>query len=201
MTVRSWPGTEADEAEMGVLAWFRGVFSSAGPDDEAAEREEFGVADRGETELRRDTRSGFVPSESADLARHALEAPPDSVRKPRAATMVSQCSLRAVQFPRFQCGPRSARSRGRSARSSVRGSRSSASTSTTGHRPERTSCTSCGTGATTSTRRASGRSEYRATRHGRPAPGRRRSASTSRSCRTGTEMQPAPSTSRSSRSG
>ena len=36
---------------MGVLAWFRGVFSSAGPDDEAAEREEFGVAERGETEL------------------------------------------------------------------------------------------------------------------------------------------------------
>jgi len=58
-----------------------GVFSSAGPDDEAAEREEFGVADRGETELQRDTSSGFVPSESADLARHeldALEAPPDS---------------------------------------------------------------------------------------------------------------------------
>jgi hypothetical protein len=74
-------GAEAEEAEMGVWAWFRGVFSSAGPDDEAAEREEFGVADRGETELQRDTRSGFVPSESADLARHeldALEAPPDS---------------------------------------------------------------------------------------------------------------------------
>jgi hypothetical protein len=56
------------------------VFSPDGPDDEAAEREEFGVADR-ETELQRDTRSGFVPSESADLARHeldALEAPPDA---------------------------------------------------------------------------------------------------------------------------
>jgi hypothetical protein len=81
MNVRSWPGTEAEEAEMGVWAWFRGVFSPGGPDDEAAEREEFGVADRGETELQRDTRSGFVPSESADLARHeldALGAPPDS---------------------------------------------------------------------------------------------------------------------------
>jgi hypothetical protein len=77
----AWPGTEAEEAEMGVWAWFRGVFSSAGPDDEAAEREESGTADRGASELERDTRGALATSESADLARHelgSLEAPRDS---------------------------------------------------------------------------------------------------------------------------
>jgi len=81
MNVRGWPGTEAEEAEMGVWAWFRGVFSSSGPDDEAAQRDEFGGVDRGESELERDTRGGLAPSESAELARHeldSLEAPPDS---------------------------------------------------------------------------------------------------------------------------
>jgi hypothetical protein len=72
---------EAEEAEMKVVAWVRGLFSSVGPDEEAAQRDDFGGKDRGEAELERDTRSGFVPSESADLARHeldSLEAPRDS---------------------------------------------------------------------------------------------------------------------------
>jgi hypothetical protein len=54
------------------------MFSSVDPDDEASEREDFGVKDRGEAELQRDERGGFVSQESAELARHeidALEAP------------------------------------------------------------------------------------------------------------------------------
>jgi hypothetical protein len=63
---------------MSVRTWFRREFSSVDPDDEASQREEFGVKDRGETELQRDKRAGFVSAESADLASHevdALEAP------------------------------------------------------------------------------------------------------------------------------
>ncbi len=65
---------------MGVRAWLRSVFSSVGPDDESAEREDFGLADRGEAELARDARGDFVSQEAADLAKHeieALEAPRD----------------------------------------------------------------------------------------------------------------------------
>jgi hypothetical protein len=61
-----------------VREWFRRVFSSVDPDDEASEREELGVKDRGEAELQRDKRGDFVSAESADLASHeidALEAP------------------------------------------------------------------------------------------------------------------------------
>ena len=59
---------------MTVRAWFRRVVSSVEPDDESAEREEFGVADRGETEIQRDKAGGFVSSESADLASHEIDA-------------------------------------------------------------------------------------------------------------------------------
>jgi len=66
---------------MSVLSWIRGLFSSAGPDDEAAEREELGVADRGENEIQKDFgRPDLATSESADLVRSELEAferPPD----------------------------------------------------------------------------------------------------------------------------
>jgi hypothetical protein len=89
----------------------------------------------------------------------------------------------------------------RCARCSGTASRSSASTSGTGRRPERASCTSCGTGASTWLQQASARSGSPATRPGRTARGRRRWASTSRSCPTGTATRPAPSTSPSSRSG
>ena len=67
------------EAErVNVRTWFRRVFSSVDPDDEASEREELGVKDCGKAELQRDKAADFVSAESADLASHeidALEAP------------------------------------------------------------------------------------------------------------------------------
>jgi hypothetical protein len=58
---------------VGVGSWFRRLFSSSGPDDEAAEREEYGVPDRGEQELQRDRGGAFAESESAEAAEAALD--------------------------------------------------------------------------------------------------------------------------------
>ena len=102
---------------MGVLAWFRGVVSSAGPDDEAAEREEFGVADRGETELQRDTRGGFVASESSRETRARRAARFCSVSQAgplwSRGARCGQCSTRGVRVGR---GPRGAEAAQRGAR-------------------------------------------------------------------------------------
>ena len=65
---------------MGVWDWLRGVFRPVGPDDEAAEREDFGLADRGASEVERDRAADFATAESADLAKSEIEAlgpPPD----------------------------------------------------------------------------------------------------------------------------
>jgi hypothetical protein len=60
---------------MGLLSWLRRTFSSVDPDEEAAEREEFGVPDRGEAEIRRDRYSGdFSSAEGAQAARDELDA-------------------------------------------------------------------------------------------------------------------------------
>ena len=65
---------------VGIGNWIRGLFSSRGPDDEAAEREEYGVSDRGELELERDKAGPFAVSEAAEAAESELdkfEAPRD----------------------------------------------------------------------------------------------------------------------------
>jgi hypothetical protein len=69
-----------EEDAVGVLAWVRSLFSSVDPDDEAVEREEFGVKDRGESGIERERESHLETAESADLARSeidALEQPSD----------------------------------------------------------------------------------------------------------------------------
>jgi hypothetical protein len=62
------------EDAMGVLDWFRSKFSSVDPDDEAVEREEFGVKDRGESGIEREREAHLETAESADLARSEIEA-------------------------------------------------------------------------------------------------------------------------------
>jgi hypothetical protein len=53
--------------------WVRRLFSSGGPDDEAAKREEYGVPDRGELELERDRLGPFAESEAAEAAKAELD--------------------------------------------------------------------------------------------------------------------------------
>jgi hypothetical protein len=53
---------------VGVGNWIRRLFSSSGTDDEAAEREEYGLPDRGELELERDRLGPFAGSEAAEAA-------------------------------------------------------------------------------------------------------------------------------------
>jgi hypothetical protein len=60
--------------------WIRRLFSSSGADDEAAQREEYGISDRGEAELERDRLGPFAESEGAEAAQAGLDeltAPPD----------------------------------------------------------------------------------------------------------------------------
>jgi hypothetical protein len=60
--------------------WVRRLFSSSGTDDEAAEREEYGLPDRGESELERDRLGPFAASEGAEAAEAELDEfkpPPD----------------------------------------------------------------------------------------------------------------------------
>jgi hypothetical protein len=60
--------------------WVRRLFSSSGPDDEAAEREEYGHAERGESELERERLGPLAASEGAEAAEAELgqfKAPPD----------------------------------------------------------------------------------------------------------------------------
>jgi hypothetical protein len=66
--------TTTREDAVGVLGWFRSKFSSVDPDDEAVEREEFGIKDRGESGIEREREAHFETAESADLARSEIEA-------------------------------------------------------------------------------------------------------------------------------
>lgn len=52
--------------------WVRRLFSSSAS-DEAAEREEYGVSDRGEIELERDKAGPFAMSEGAEAAAAELD--------------------------------------------------------------------------------------------------------------------------------
>jgi hypothetical protein len=63
---------------VGIGNWVRKLFSS-GADDEAAQREEYGLPDRGEMELERDSRAPFAQSETAEAA----EAELDELKPPR----------------------------------------------------------------------------------------------------------------------
>ena len=56
-----------------IGSWLRRLFSSAGPDDEAAAREEYGTPDRGEMELERDRFGSFAEGEGAQAAEAELE--------------------------------------------------------------------------------------------------------------------------------
>ncbi len=53
--------------------WFRRLFSSTGAGDEAAEREEYGIPDRGEAELERDRFGSFAEGEGTRTAEANLE--------------------------------------------------------------------------------------------------------------------------------
>jgi hypothetical protein len=64
---------------VGVGNWIRGLFSSGRADDEAAEREEYGVADRGEHESERARLGTFADAEAAD----AVEGELDELKAPR----------------------------------------------------------------------------------------------------------------------
>jgi hypothetical protein len=56
-----------------IGSWLRRLFSASGPDDEAAERDEYGTPDRGQTELERDRFGSFPESEGAQVAEQKLE--------------------------------------------------------------------------------------------------------------------------------
>ena len=58
---------------MGLGNWLRRLFSSTGAGDEAAEREEYGIPDRGEVELERDRFGSFAEGEGARAAEEELE--------------------------------------------------------------------------------------------------------------------------------
>jgi hypothetical protein len=58
---------------VGFGRWIRRLFSSGGVDDEAAEREEYGIPDRGRVELERDRDRSFAESEAAQAAEEELE--------------------------------------------------------------------------------------------------------------------------------
>lgn len=65
---------------VGIGNWIRRLFSPSGPDDEAAQREEYGVPDRGELGLERDRGGPLAVSEAAEAAESELdqfEAPRD----------------------------------------------------------------------------------------------------------------------------
>jgi hypothetical protein len=57
---------------MGFGNWIRRLFSSAGLDDEAAEREDFGTPDRGDAELERDRFGSFAETEGTRAAEDEL---------------------------------------------------------------------------------------------------------------------------------
>ena len=59
--------------------WIRRLFSSSGSDDEAAQREEYGIPDRGETELQQDRLGPLAESEGAEAAQAGL----DELKPPR----------------------------------------------------------------------------------------------------------------------
>ena len=64
---------------VGIGNWIRRLISSSGTENEAAEREEYDVPDRGVVELERDKAGPFADSEAAEAA----EAELDQFKAPR----------------------------------------------------------------------------------------------------------------------
>jgi hypothetical protein len=64
---------------VGVGTWIRGLFSSSRADDEAAEREEYGVPERGEHESERARLGSFADAEATEAAADEL----DELKAPR----------------------------------------------------------------------------------------------------------------------
>lgn len=64
---------------VGLGNWIRGLFSSGRGDDEAAEREEYGVPDRGEHESERARFGTFADAEASEAAADEL----DELKPPR----------------------------------------------------------------------------------------------------------------------
>jgi hypothetical protein len=65
---------------VGLKDWIQGFFSSSRVDDEAAERHEYRLPDRGEVELERDRSVPIAGAEAAEAATAELDefkAPPD----------------------------------------------------------------------------------------------------------------------------
>jgi hypothetical protein len=61
---------------MGLGSWLRSLFAPISPDDEAAEREEYGLLD--ETALeRQEHRAGFLSKRGSEAAEHEPEEFPD----------------------------------------------------------------------------------------------------------------------------
>jgi hypothetical protein len=58
---------------VGFGSWIRKVFSSAGPDEEAAKRDDYGIPDRGRVELERDRLGLFAETEGTQAAVAELE--------------------------------------------------------------------------------------------------------------------------------
>jgi hypothetical protein len=58
---------------MGVGDWIRRLFSSSHADEEAAQREDYGLPDRGEMELERDKGGSFADNEGAEAALAELD--------------------------------------------------------------------------------------------------------------------------------
>jgi hypothetical protein len=58
---------------VGFGSWIRRLFSSAGLDEEAAEREDHDIPDRGREELERDRSGSFAETEGTRAAEDELE--------------------------------------------------------------------------------------------------------------------------------
>jgi hypothetical protein len=56
-----------------IGSWLRRLLSTTGPEDEAAERDEYGTPDRGHTELERDRFGSFAEGEGTRAAEAELE--------------------------------------------------------------------------------------------------------------------------------
>ena len=63
---------------MGLGSWLRSLIAPISPDDEAAEREEYGIPEAGESDLEgQEHRAGFLSKEGSEAAEHEPEEFPE----------------------------------------------------------------------------------------------------------------------------
>jgi hypothetical protein len=63
---------------MGLGSWLRSLFAPISPDEEAAEREEYGIPEPGESDLeRQEYRAGFQSRVGSEAAEHEPEEFPE----------------------------------------------------------------------------------------------------------------------------